>query len=155
MKMYDNRFVVSKRHPDIKNNQSHLLKEHTNCISSVTDWINNTYDKSKGRKKNEIYFKQMVLEYKKSCYEELNEKLKNSGLASAGYYLTDYALNNPAKLSKFHLDCRIDDESKKFILSGTYEKMIDFLNNNTEKLLQKNWCGKECLRSVALKKNVI
>lgn len=103
MKMYDNRFVVSKRHPDIKNNQSHLLKEHTNCISSVTNWINNTYDKSKGRKKNEIYFKQMVLEYKKSCYEELNEKLKNSELASAGYYLTDYALNNPAKLSKFHL----------------------------------------------------
>ena len=134
LKMHDNRFVTTKNKHQKSVAPSAFLKECTDCIASVTTWFNSTYDKKKGRKKNETLFKQMVLEYKKSCYEELIEKLKNSGLASAGYRLTAYALNNPTELSKFNLEYKIENEPKKFIQSGNYEQMLDIINKRHREL---------------------
>lgn len=138
LQMNNNEFSMPKGKRKSGGTISAINKKYTDCITLTTTWINDNYDPTKGKKNNAKYFENMIYDYRNSCYEKLMQKLKESGLDEAGYFLTSFT-KYPTKTMKYRLDCRLSDGTKKFIVSGTYEKMMDYLNRNTKMLLHKNW----------------
>ena len=117
----------------MKGIKAEFLKDYYDYLHKVTLWINDTYNPCKGKKNNLQHFEKILYEYKGKCAKSLNDLLEETGLEAAGYYFTHYSVDNPTKLSKFHLNLRLN-EGKKFIKSGSYETMLEFINENKNTL---------------------
>lgn len=127
-KIYNNQIIQSKRKYKKGIEIPEIYKLYTERITMITNWINDNCDQKKGRRRKSNHFKNMILEYRKSCYGELLQKLRDSSLESQGYTL-GCSSSDLTKLRKYYLCLKGEGGVRKSIMSGSYEEVRDYLNN--------------------------
>lgn len=123
MQIYKNQLVISAaKHR--KGITTDIHKECTAILTSVTNWINQNYNKQTTRKENRKKFEEMLFQLRKDNYNNLISILNDSGLSSKGYSIHDTSSKNIYELRNY---CLIHEEDTVTVKNGSYETILEHL----------------------------
>lgn len=123
MQIYKNQLVVSAaKHR--KGITTDMHKEYTAILTSVTDWINQNYNKQITRKENKKMFGEMLIQLRKDNYNNLISILNENGLVSEGFSIQDTSSTNIYELRNY---CLIHAGDTITVKNGSYETILEHL----------------------------
>lgn len=89
-------------------------EERTEFLTSITDWINSTYDKKLGRKGNRKAFHRMLIELRERQLNNLSIEASKIGCT-----IKDISSKNELELRTYNLI-----RNGEIVASGTYESLL-------------------------------
>lgn len=123
MQIYRNQLVMSAA-KQRKGITTDMHKEYTAILTSITNWINQNYNKQVTRKENRKKFEEMLIQLRKDNYNNLISILNDSGLVNEGYSIQDTSSINIYELRNY---CLIHAGNTVTVKNGSYETILEHL----------------------------
>ena len=126
LKMYDNRFAVSKSEYNRGSEPPVYYDEYTDIVSSITEWLNENYIFQNLLECRNLMIG-ILMDYREQCLRNLRELVEQNCLLKDGYTIVVYSfqIENETELCRYKLMKRDADGNDRIDFAGTYEEVKD------------------------------